>query len=136
MYSIDNKKNYNSLLEIGYEKLLKKTTLNLPRIAIEYKFTFTHVYNFISVTNYLKILPDILGEYIKNELGMRSYTIKQNILSLKGRTNLSNIEQTIKQYIKEEKLCNNCGGTNTFKIKIMNVKKIKCNDCIDMRECI
>jgi translation initiation factor 2 beta subunit (eIF-2beta)/eIF-5 len=95
---------------------------------LDYKNTFTQIFNF-DISNSINTTSQELGFYIKTELGMRDFSIKPNILSLKGRTNINNVQKIIVKYIKEEKLCACCGGINTQKTKIMNVKKLLCLDC-------
>lgn len=121
---------YNNMLNESYQILKdNKVKLSLPKISIEYKNTFTQIFNFNTISNSINVSQLDLGNYIKTELGMRDFSIKTDILSLKGRTNINNIQTIIIKYIKEEKLCPCCGSINTEHVKIMNVKKLKCLDC-------
>lgn len=121
---------YKLLLDSCYKNLEEtKVKLRLPQIVVEYKHTFTQIFNFDVMSNFINTPSYDLGLYIKNELGMRNFTIKPNVLSLKGRTNENNIQKTIIKYLKENKLCPCCGSINTEKVKRMNVKKIHCLDC-------
>jgi translation initiation factor 2 subunit 3 len=121
---------YNNMLNESYQILKdNKVKLSLPKISIEYKNTFTQIFNFNTISDSINVSQLDLGNYIKTELGMRDFSIKTNTLSLKGRTNINNIQTIIIKYIKEEKLCPCCGSINTEHVKIMNVKKLKCLDC-------
>lgn len=121
---------YINLLDNVYKIISEnKIKIKLPIINIEYKNTFTQIFNFDIISDAIHTSSHELGSYIKTELGMRDFSIKPNILSLKGRTNVNNIQTIIIKYLKEEKLCPCCGSINTEKTKIMNVKKLLCLDC-------
>lgn len=118
---------YNELLNNFYDnKIINK--IKLPVINLEYSNTFSSITNFNNLSGSLNVTEIILGNYIKTELGMRSVSIRDNNLYLKGRTNIQNVQKVIINYIKEYKLCKCCNGINTI-IKIMNINKINCKDC-------
>jgi translation initiation factor 2 beta subunit (eIF-2beta)/eIF-5 len=134
--SISKNNNKDEFKEDTYIKTLEnfynnktKNNIILPKISLKYLNTYSYIMNFDKLSNALNVKNVVLGEFIQTELGLKSFSIKENMLYLKGRTTINKVQKIIVNYIKEYKSCKRCNSINTCNIKIMNASKIKCNEC-------
>lgn len=117
---------YMKSLEDYYKKDFGR--IILPVIRVEYQNTYSSILNFNKLCKKLCVKDIILGEYIRSELGLKSFSIRENILHLKGRTDSIKVSKIITNYANEHK-CKRCNSIETNNIKVMNVTKLHCNQC-------
>lgn len=134
-FKIDLNLDFNKSLDYFYdklhclEKLNMKNIIKLPIPIIRFSNTFSTFYNFIETSNLIDSNHMALGNFIMNELGLKSMSINDNQLILKGRADENRIQNILTKYLIENKLCKSCFSYNTIVDKIQNCKLLICKDC-------
>lgn len=134
-FNIDLKFDFNNSLYNLYdklhyiEKLNMKNIIKLPHPVIGFSNTFSIFYNFIETSNLIDSNHMALGNFIMNELGLKSMSINDNQLILKGRADENRIQNILTKYLIENKLCKSCFSYNTFVNKVQNCRLLICKDC-------
>ena len=111
------------------EKTFMKNIPKLPNPIIKFSNHVSTFYNFIDISNLIDSNHIFLGNYIMNEFGLKSMSINETQLILRGKVDETKIENILVKYLQENKLCNNCYSYDTFVQKIQNCKVITCKKC-------
>lgn len=118
---------FSNNLTIWKDMSIVKTRLPVPKCI--YKNTFTTVYNFGEICDLINIKTDILGEYIRSELGCKSYSVNSNrCLILKGRTDERKMMIVLQNFISERR-CIMCKQNTIIIVKNHGVKQKQCKNC-------
>jgi translation initiation factor 2 subunit 3 len=134
-FKMDLDLDFNKLLDDLYdklhyiEKLNMKNIIKLPPPIISFSNTFSTFYNFIETSNLIDSNHMALGNFIMNELGLKSMSINDNQLILKGRADENKIQIILTKYLVENKLCKSCFSYNTVVNKVQNCRLLVCKDC-------
>lgn len=112
-----------------FEKQNMKNIIKLPNPIIKFSNHVTTFYNFIEISNMIDSNYSNLGNYIMNELGLKSMSINETQLILKGKADENKVENILTKYLLENKLCKNCYSYDTFINKIQNCKVVVCRNC-------
>lgn len=134
-----NKMSYDTtdLLDKLYLKLNARDKNTKDKIFI--KPHVNRVFQWIEISNFLEICkninrsPEDVTHFFENELGVRTTTNFEGVLTIKRRFMQKQIEKVFQNYILKMIRCKDCCSDETDLITHKKLKKIVCKYCKSSR---
>ena len=129
---MENKENYEKLLEEAYGKIKKtdsqRDRFEVPKIEGHFEGKKTILTNFYQVVSYLRRKPEHFQKFILRELAT-SGNIEGDRLVLNNKIPSAKINSKIEDYVKEFVLCKECKKPDTEIVKEDRLTFVHCLAC-------
>jgi translation initiation factor 2 subunit 3 len=102
---------------------------SIPPPVVNFANKYTTIPNFGEVCDAMFVRQEDVGEYLREELGLESWSINaRRHLLMRGRTNIQHVMSVLRKYITRRQ-CAKCRSIHTEIIVDRGVKKQRCVDC-------
>ena len=128
---MENKGNYEKLLEEAYKKIKQTTTSNrfeIPKIEGHFEGRKTVLTNFYQTASHLRRKPEHFQKFMLNELAASGQK-EGDRLVLNIKVPSPKINQKIEEYVNEFVLCRECKKPDTELIRKDRINFVHCLAC-------